>query len=256
MALCSLSTGRTFTPFRRAAFITASPAMTRISLLATAMSFPASIAASAGRKPPVPTIAMSTMSASGSVASSTSARRRPSPETRELLRRETRLRGLRSFSAIGMRGHADDFHPLRDVARHFLRALADGAGRPEDDDAPLFHDSDDEPQVEKEQRRGEEDRVDQIERAADARQEIAGVFHVAAALDDRLAEVADDRRKPEHEPEDGSIMHLQRGELLGHQRDQSAGAAGREKQRAEKALPRLLRRDVRDERMLSDQANR
>ena len=51
MALCSLSTGRTFTPLRRAAPITASPAMTRISLLATAMSLPASIAASAGREP-------------------------------------------------------------------------------------------------------------------------------------------------------------------------------------------------------------
>ena len=37
--------------------------MTKISLLATARSFPALIAASAGRKPPVPTIATSTMSA-------------------------------------------------------------------------------------------------------------------------------------------------------------------------------------------------
>jgi hypothetical protein len=37
--------------------------MTRISLLATARSFPASIAASAGRNPPVPTIATSTIPA-------------------------------------------------------------------------------------------------------------------------------------------------------------------------------------------------
>jgi hypothetical protein len=41
MALCSLSTGRMFTPLRFAASVTASPAMTRISLLATARCMPA-----------------------------------------------------------------------------------------------------------------------------------------------------------------------------------------------------------------------
>ena len=71
IALCSLSTGKTRTPRRLAASITTSPAMTRISLLATAMSLPASIAASAGRKPPVPTIAIKTKSASGIVANFT-----------------------------------------------------------------------------------------------------------------------------------------------------------------------------------------
>ena len=63
MALCSESTGKTCTLFSRASRITISPAMTKISLLATARSLPALIAASAGRKPPVPTIATSTMSA-------------------------------------------------------------------------------------------------------------------------------------------------------------------------------------------------
>ena len=42
--------------------------MTRISLLAMARSFPASMAASAGRSPAVPTMEISTMSASGSCA--------------------------------------------------------------------------------------------------------------------------------------------------------------------------------------------
>ena len=69
MAECSLSTARTFTPCARASFITISPAMTRISFEATAMSLPARIAASAGCNPAVPTMAMSTMSASGIVAS-------------------------------------------------------------------------------------------------------------------------------------------------------------------------------------------
>ena len=64
MALCSLSTGRTSTPRRRAAAMTASPAMTRISLLATARCLPASMAARAGARPATPTIATRTMSAS------------------------------------------------------------------------------------------------------------------------------------------------------------------------------------------------
>ena len=69
IALCSLSTGNTRTPLRRAASMITAPAITKISLDATAMSLPASIAASAGRSPAVPTIAISTRSASGRVAS-------------------------------------------------------------------------------------------------------------------------------------------------------------------------------------------
>ena len=68
MALCSLSTGSTCTPARRAFSMTICPAMTRISLLAMARSLPASIAASAGLRPAVPTMEINTMSASGSCA--------------------------------------------------------------------------------------------------------------------------------------------------------------------------------------------
>ena len=50
MALCSLSTGRMGTLCLAASRVTSSPAMTRISLLATAMSLPARMAASAGRE--------------------------------------------------------------------------------------------------------------------------------------------------------------------------------------------------------------
>jgi len=71
MAECSLSTASTRTSCLRASRMTISPAITRISLDATAMSLPARIAASAGCSPAVPTIAISTMSASGKVASFT-----------------------------------------------------------------------------------------------------------------------------------------------------------------------------------------
>src|ERR1043165_954259 len=72
IAECSLSTASTRAPCLRASLMTISPAMTRISLEATAMSFPARKAARAGCKPAVPTIAISTMSAAGNVASSSS----------------------------------------------------------------------------------------------------------------------------------------------------------------------------------------
>ena len=68
MAECSLSTASTRTPWARASRMTVSPAITRISLEATAMSLPARMAAKAGSSPAVPTMAMSTMSASGRVA--------------------------------------------------------------------------------------------------------------------------------------------------------------------------------------------
>ena len=43
------------------------------------------------------------------------------------------------FVGVGMGGHPDDFHPLGDVACDFPRALADGTGGPEDDDAAFPH---------------------------------------------------------------------------------------------------------------------
>ena len=74
MAECSLSTAKTRTPCFCASRMTISPAITRISLEATAMSLPARMAARAGCNPDVPTMAIRTMCASGMVAS----RRSPS----------------------------------------------------------------------------------------------------------------------------------------------------------------------------------
>ena len=65
IALCSLSTGKIFTPCFFASGIMICPAVTSVSLLASAISLPASIAAIVGRIPIIPTIAVSTTSASG-----------------------------------------------------------------------------------------------------------------------------------------------------------------------------------------------
>ena len=68
IAECSESTGRILTPFSRAARITSSPAHTSVSLFASAMSLPASIAASVGSRPTMPTTAVTTISAPLSAA--------------------------------------------------------------------------------------------------------------------------------------------------------------------------------------------
>src|SRR5579875_2043227 len=81
IALCSLSMGSTATWWARAAAMTRCPAITSASLLASATVFPASIAASVGRRPWRPTTASSTKSAAHSCTSVVSAsgpvRRRP-----------------------------------------------------------------------------------------------------------------------------------------------------------------------------------
>ena len=64
MALCSLSTGIIFISFRRAASMTSFPPATSVSLLANAISLPASMAAIAGSSPAIPVTATRTVSIS------------------------------------------------------------------------------------------------------------------------------------------------------------------------------------------------
>ena len=62
IALCSLSTGRRRTPFAFTSGMIRCPAVTRVSLFARAMSFPAWIAAIVGRIPIIPTTAVTRIS--------------------------------------------------------------------------------------------------------------------------------------------------------------------------------------------------
>ena len=71
MALCSLSSGKSVAPCRFAAAITAAPAQTSVSLLASAMTRPASMAEKVGRMPAVPAMAPITRSHGRRAASST-----------------------------------------------------------------------------------------------------------------------------------------------------------------------------------------
>ena len=68
IALCSLSTGKSRTPFSRTASVTRSPPATKVSLLASAMSFFACTAAKVGCRPTMPTTALTTSSADSIVA--------------------------------------------------------------------------------------------------------------------------------------------------------------------------------------------
>src|SRR5256885_2136045 len=70
-ALCSESTGTISPPPSRAARVTSSPAITRVSLFARATRLPASSAASVASSPAAPTTPFTTMRTSGCVAAST-----------------------------------------------------------------------------------------------------------------------------------------------------------------------------------------
>ena len=71
IAECSLSTGRIDTPYSLASGIMICPAVTSVSLLARAISFPARIASMTGRSPIMPTIAATTTSTFGRVETAT-----------------------------------------------------------------------------------------------------------------------------------------------------------------------------------------
>ena len=153
MALCSLSTGSTATPRRRAASITRPPAMTSTSLLARAMVLPASMAASTASSAAVPDEAHSTRSTSGCVATAMrpslptpadlgwrSAERGAEPVHRgpgghrDGLRAELdHLRGHRA--GVAARGQRDHRHAIGVRARHVEGARADRSGGAEDGDA-------------------------------------------------------------------------------------------------------------------------
>ena len=95
MAECSLSTGTISTPRRRAAAITSSPAQTRVSLLARATRLPASMAARVGRRPTIPTTAVTTVSLSGRDAASS----RPSiPQAARMFKSDSRSLRARASS--------------------------------------------------------------------------------------------------------------------------------------------------------------
>ena len=88
MALCSLSTGRMDTPRSFARGMMICPAVTSVSLFASAISFPALIASMVGRMPIIPTIAVTRISDSGTAATESS----PSmPDTISISISRTRL---------------------------------------------------------------------------------------------------------------------------------------------------------------------
>ena len=72
MAECSESTGMISAPQRCASRMTSSPAQTSVSLFASAMRLPRSMAASVGRRPIMPDTAVTTVSAESSKAAASS----------------------------------------------------------------------------------------------------------------------------------------------------------------------------------------
>src|SRR5205807_10132751 len=72
-------------------------------------------------------------------------------------------------------------------------------------------------QIKKQERRGEEEAVDQIERSADPRQEIPGILDPGAAFEDRLGQVANHRRKAEQQTKQRGMCPIQDRQVSRHQ---------------------------------------
>ena len=96
IALCSLSTGRMDTFFSAASGMIICPAVTSVSLLASAISFPALIASMVGRMPIIPTMAVTSISVSLRIDTSIS----PSiPDTTFVSVSAMRVRSSMAFSS-------------------------------------------------------------------------------------------------------------------------------------------------------------
>ena len=62
---------------------------------------------------------------------------------------------------------------------------------------PWLRHPNDQSEIKEQQRRGEEQTVQKIERAANSREQISRVFYVSAALDNGFGQISEDCRKPQ-----------------------------------------------------------
>ena len=104
MAECSESTGTISAPYVSAASITSWPAQTSVSLLARAMRFFSRMAARVGRRPTMPTTAVTTVSASGQTAASSRASGPPRTRVSVSARRTARSFAAASSVSTASRG--------------------------------------------------------------------------------------------------------------------------------------------------------
>src|SRR5215203_512200 len=105
-------------------------------------------------------------------------------------------------------------------------------------------------QVEEQQRRSEKNRVDEIQRTANPWQKPSRVLQIERSFENRFCQVADYRGQPQAQPEDHDVRPVQQTELRRQELPQQERATSGEKKSSPESLPGLIRRDVRDHRML------
>src|ERR1700674_1216360 len=251
IALCSESTGLTppsrDAPCARpaAARMTSSPAMTRTSLCASATSFPAFSAASVGARARAPGRATTTMSQRGAVTSaSTRASKSGSPAwpctTISALRFVGRRPAVRpnSFRRAGLRSMTSSVcWPIEPVAPSTATLIGrlNWPGSKEVEQG----------QIEVDEDRGKEDRVQPVERAAVSGDQVGRVLHLCDPLHLRLYEIAHLRAD--------AHQQAQRDRMQGRQADDGGDTDRHHCDRAGNACDRtfdgLLRADRPEERM-------
>ena len=194
------------------------------------------------------------MSASGSVASSTSPARPGAGPARSSSGRNSGVRAGGAERRLGkLRGH---FRELGDVPCADMPTISIRSGMSRATLAALWPMEPVAPRmttrrsslvptpkpaaVKKQQRRGEEQAVDQVERPADAGQHFARVLHIGAPFDDRLRQIADDRGETEQTPRIAGVQYNSGGSRSRHQLKHAVAAEHREADRAKKSLPGFL----------------
>ena len=167
------------------------------------------------------------------------------------------IRLRRQFFRVAVCRETDDFHPLRNIVRHFQRAFADRSGRAENDNAFRCFDLDewtkfhgmkpagnlvhanDEPEIKKKQRRGEEQAVDQIERAANSRQRFPESFTPVLRLTIDSARSPMTAANPSSNPSTVACVQFSTERWTGIKLEHAPARQERKDERARRNLPRF-----------------
>src|SRR5229473_5741649 len=246
ITLCSESTGRI--PRGPAALMTRAPAMTSTSLVASAISFPASSAAIVGARARAPGIATTTSSQRGSVTmAKTRASKSGSPAwpwiTCSALRPAVRRPSVspKSRSRPGLRSMTSSVcRPMEPVAPRMatLRGRVISVNQVEHGGGEVDEDW------------REQDRVQAVEHSPVARDQVRRILDLGDSLHLRLDEIAHQRADPDQHADQDSVQRRH----ANYPRDADQHHDHRSQHACDGTLDGLARADRREERVAADAA--
>src|SRR5439155_1695535 len=102
-------------------------------------------------------------------------------------------------------------------------------------------------------RRIKQEAIEQVQYAADAREEVARILHASFAFEERLDQIPNDRRDAKNHPENDSVQISHAAHLLMPELKKDHTRERRDNNRPSKPLPRFARADARNHFVLPDQ---